>query len=204
MKQLLYIILFMVTVLSVSAQRFDGGILGGLNASQVEGDFSTGYHKPGVVLGGFVQTDLSRKVYAGMEIKYAQKGSRENPEENDVELKKYIMRLGYMEVPAYLGYRTSENVSFFTGISAGYLMHSGEWDNYGLFQEEDQRPFNNFDFQALIGGRLDLNDRLTFDLRVAYSFLPMRDLPGDIYWYWWDDQYNNVISTCLYYRFGKK
>lgn len=189
--------------LSVNAQRFQGGILAGLSASQVDGDFTKGYHKPGVLLGGYVQTDLSRTVFAGMEIKYAQKGSRRNPNPKKEDQRKYIMRLGYMDLPAYLGFRTSETISVLAGLSAGYLMHSGEFDNFGEFPEEDQKPFNDFDFQAFLGTRFELADRLALDLRFAYSFMPIRDLAGDISWYWWDDQYNNMLSTSIYYRLGR-
>ena len=203
MKRIVLICLTCFLAIGLKAQRFEGGLLGGFNASQVDGDFTHGYHKPGILIGGYVQTDLSRVVYMGAEIKYSQKGSRKNPDSKTQDQGKYVMRLGYMDVPVYMGFRTSETISFLVGLSAGYLMHSGEWDNQGKFPVEDERPFNDFDFQAFIGSRFQLTDRVKLDLRLAYSFLPTRDLPGDIYWYWWDDQYNNVISTSLYYRLGK-
>ncbi len=181
-------------------QRFEGGILGGLNASQVEGDHTTGYHKPGVLFGGYVQTDISRSMFVGAELKYSQKGSRKNPDPKIQDQEKYIMRLGYIDMPAYVGIRTGETVSFFTGLSFGYLMQGKEYDNYGELVDIEQRPFNDFDFQAFLGVRFELTDRISLDLRGAYSFLPIRDLPGDRVDYWWDDQYNNVLSTSLLYR----
>lgn len=203
MKKISLLFLFLLIVSASFGQRFEAGLLGGLNASQVEGDSFRGYHKAGIVLGGFVQRDLTDKTYAGMEIKYSQKGSRKNPDPKDIELKKYIMRLGYMDVPFYLGYRTSERISILGGLSAGFLVHSGEWDNYGKFQKPDQRPFNNFDLQAFLGGRYLISDKFSFDIRFAYSFIPVRNLPGDRYWYWLDNQYNNVISSCIYYTIGR-
>ncbi|MCW0481537.1 porin family protein [Gaoshiqia sediminis] len=203
MKKLVGITCLLLAVLAVSAQRFDAGMLAGLNASQVEGDFTKGYHKPGFVAGLFVQTNLSRTVFAAMEMKYAQKGSRKSPDKDEPELEKYIMRLGYVDLPVYLGFRTNETLSVIVGLSAGYLVSSGEYNNYGLFPEEDRHPFNEFDFQALLGARYEIADRLSFDLRLAYSFMPIRDLNGDVLWYWWDDQYNKVITSGLYYRFGK-
>lgn len=202
MKKLSILFFLLMAVTGLRAQRFHAGLLGGLTASQVEGDFTRGYHKPGFTAGLFVQTDLSRTVFAAMEIKYAQKGSRKNPREDDPELEKYIMRLAYFDLPLYVGFRTSENISIMAGLSAGYLISSAEYNNYGLFPKEDQHPFNPYDFQALLGARYKLTERLSLDLRVAYSFMPVRDLNGGVYWYWWDDQYNNVISTCLYYQFG--
>lgn len=203
MIQQLFFLLLILFSFSVNAQRFEGGILGGLSASQVEGDFTKGYHKPGVLVGGYVQTDLSRTAFAGMEIKYAQKGSRRNPDKKSEDQSKYIMRLGYIDVPVYIGVRTSETISFLAGLSAGFLMHSAEYDNFGKFPEEDEKPFNDFDFQAFLGVRFEMTERLTLDLRFAYSFLPTRDLVGEPTNYWFDDQYNNMLSTALYYRLGK-
>lgn len=207
-KNLFVSIVFSIVLLvgaknSLFAQRFEGGILGGFNASQVEGDPITGYNKPGVLVGGFVQTDISRRAFIGAEIKYSQKGSRKNPDLKTGDQEKYIMRLGYFDVPFYIGIRTGQTVSFFTGISAGYMVHGNEYDNYGEIAEIEQRPFNDFDFQAFLGFRFDLTKRISLDIRGAYSFLPIRDLPGELQGYWWDnDQYNNVLSTALYYKLG--
>ncbi len=142
MKKLSILFFLLMAVTGLRAQRFHAGLLGGLTASQVEGDFTRGYHKPGFTAGLFVQTDLSRTVFAAMEIKYAQKGSRKNPREDDPELEKYIMRLAYFDLPLYVGFRTSENISIMAGLSAGYLISSAEYNNYGLFPKEDQHPFN--------------------------------------------------------------
>src|SRR5665647_1348054 len=97
----IYLILFLLTITSMFsyAQRFEGGVLGGLNASQVDGDTYSGYKKPGVVIGGYVQTNLSQTVFVAMELKFAQKGSR-NIDSLAVDgRKKYIMRLNYAEMP---------------------------------------------------------------------------------------------------------
>ena len=58
-----------------SAQRFEGGLLAGFNATQVEGvavygENINGYHKPGVLAGFFVQTDIAPAIFSGIEIKY--------------------------------------------------------------------------------------------------------------------------------------
>lgn len=196
------ILMFFVST-DLFGQRFEGGLLAGFNASQVDGDHISGYHKPGVLLGGYVQTDISNRVYLGAELKYSQKGSRKNPDPESQDQEKYIMRLGYFEVPAYIGLRTGETVSIFTGASVGYMAHGTEYDNYGELEDIEKRPFNTFDFQAFIGVRFELTKRITLDVRGAYSFLPIRDLPGEAVSYWLDDEYNNVLSTSLYYRFDR-
>lgn len=201
MKQILLLTGLLVFICQYSfSQRFEGGVLVGLNASQVDGDTYSGYKKPGVVAGGYVQTDLSRTVFAGMELKFAQKGSRNvDSLATDGQIK-YIMRLTYAELPVYLGIRTSERISLLVGLSPGYLIKGTEYNDYGKFVAQDQHPFNAFDLEAMLGFRFQLAKRIFVDLRGAYSLLPIRDQTGDALWYWKSNQFNNLLSTTLLYR----
>lgn len=203
MKRILLFVVLVVLAIASRAQRFEAGLVGGLNASQVQGDFTQGYHKPGALFGAYVQTDLSQTVFAGMEIKYSQKGSRKNPDAKTGDQEKYIMRLSYMDVPVYLGFHTGKNISMLVGLSPAYLVKGKEFNNYGELPPEDRKPFYNFDLEGLVGARYQLTDRLKLDIRVAYSLIPIRENPGEVYVYWLDSQFNNVLSTSLYYRFGR-
>lgn len=197
-----YLIILLLTITSLTgfAQRFEGGALIGLNASQVDGDNYSGYHKPGVALGGFVQTNLSRTIYAGMELKLMQKGSRNiDSLVTDGQIK-YIMRLNYVDLPVYLGIRTSERISLLVGVSPGYLISGREYNDYGKLTEQDQKAFSEFDLQGLLGFRFQFTKRLFVDLRGAYSVLPIRKQKGDPLWYWRSNQFNNLLSTTVLYR----
>jgi len=201
MKQFsVLIILLLFAGVAAYSQSFQGGVLAGLNASQVDGDTYSGYNKPGIVAGAYVITNLSRRVFSGMEIKFAQKGSRKNPNPKTGDQQLYIMRLNYIDIPVYLGIRTSEKTSVLGGLSAGFLMSGTEYDNYGKFQPQDQNPFNKTDIQGILGVRFQMTDRLSIDLRGAYSLLPIRTQPGTPVYYWRSNQFNNVINTTLLYR----
>ncbi len=184
------------------AQRFDAGILAGFNASQVEGDNFKGYHKPGILAGIFVQTDIIPTVFTGMEIKYSQKGSRKRIQPRDPEPEVYIMRLGYVDVPLFIGFRTNTRGAVIAGISAGYLVHSGEYNEYGLFPPQDQHEFKSIDLQPFLGFQFGLLDEVNIDLRFALSVLPVRNRPGETTSYWLNNQFNNVISLAFYYNIG--
>ena len=201
MKQIYFIILLLtITSLTGFAQRFEGGVLVGLNASQVDGDNYSGYRKPGIALGGYVQTNLSRTIYAGMELKFAQKGSRNiDSLATDGQIK-YIMRLNYVDLPVYLGFRTSERISLLVGVSPGYLISGREYNDYGRLPEQDQKAFSEFDLEGLLGFRFQFTKRLFVDLRGAYSVLPIRKQKGDPLWYWRSNQFNNLLSTTVLYR----
>ena len=202
MKRFLFcLVLSGFSVLNSFSQRFEGGVIAGLSATQVDGDTFSGYNKPGLVAGGYVQTNLSRNLFAGFELKFAQKGSRKNPDPKATDdQSKYIMRLNYAEMPFYLGIRTNDRISLLIGLSAGYLIKGTEFDNYGAFVKEDQHPFNAMDLQGLVGFRFKMTDRLCIDLRGAYSLMPIRKQPGDPVWYWKSNQFSNVLNTALVYR----
>ncbi|MCG6189636.1 porin family protein [Maribellus maritimus] len=204
-RRLLLPALFILIVNLALAQRFQGGILAGYNATQVEGDSYKGYHKPGILAGAFVQTDIAPAVFAGLEIKYSQKGARNRIKPKDEDPDKYIMRLGYIDIPVFVGFRASDKSAVVGGISAGYLVHAKEFDEYGEFVREDQNAFNDFDLQPFVGFQFDMLDRLKLDLRIAYSVLPIRGLPGEdaTNYYWLNNQFNNVISLAFYYRLDR-
>lgn len=195
---LIYLIVF-AGITSV-AQRFEGGVLAGINASQVDGDTYYGYNKPGIVAGAYVLNNSTQNVFAGMEIKFSQKGSRKNPDAKTGDQTMYVMRLNYVDMPVYLGFRTTDKTSILAGLSAGYLIKGTEYNNDGAFVKEDQHPFNKFDLNGMLGFRFQLNSRLSVDLRGAYSLLPVRNSPGNVLWYWKDNQFNNLITTNLLYR----
>jgi hypothetical protein len=202
-KIILPVLLLFVTQFLV-AQRFDGGIIAGFNASQVEGDSFKGYNKPGILAGFYVQTDFAPAIFGGMEIKFSQKGSRKRIKPKDPEPEKYIMRLDYVDIPLFAGFRTSDRGSVIAGVSFGYLISGKEFNEYGEFVAEDQNEFNDFDLQPFIGFQFDFLDNLTVDLRGALSVLPIRGQPGEgTTSYWLNNQFNNVISLAFYYRLGR-
>lgn len=203
-NKLFYVFFLMLTSSFVFAQRFDGGLLAGLNASQVEGDIYRGYHKPGFVGGFYVETDIAPAVFMAMEIKYSQKGSRKKVTEKDPD--KYIMRLGYVDIPVYAAFRTNDKGAVVAGLSTGFLINSKEFDNYGEFPKEDQNAFNTIDLQPFLGFQFDFLDNLKADLRIAFSVLPIRGRQGEdgTNYYWQNNQFNNVITLAAYYQIGRR
>lgn len=201
-KKLFIPTLFILFANVVLAQRFEGGILAGYNATQVEGDTYKGFHKPGILAGFYVQTDFAPAVFGAMEIKYSQKGARNKVKPKEPE--KYVMRLGYIDIPVYMAFRTSDRGSIIGGVSTGFLIHSAEFDEYGEFVLEDQNAFNSIDLQPFLGFQFDFLDRVKADLRFALSVLPVRGQPGEgTNYYWLNNQFNNVISFALYYRLDR-
>ncbi len=201
-KKLLLPILFLFAANVVFAQRFDGGILAGFNATQVEGDTYKGYNKPGIVAGAYVETDFAPAVFAAMEIKFSQKGARKKSTQKDPEI--YIMRLNYVEMPVYVAFRTNERGSIIGGLSTGFLLSGKEFNIDGEFPPQDQQPFKKIDLQPFIGFQFDFLENVKADLRFAFSVLPVRGKPINTNYYWQNNQFNNVITLALYYQIGRQ
>lgn len=199
MKKLFVIILFLFPSL-LYAQKFYGGLQGGLNATQVQGDLSAGFNKAGMVAGGWVQIDLAPKLWSGMELKYTQKGSRLNPNPKTGELRKYVMRLGYIEMPVTIGYRAEDWFSVFTGLSYNRLINSREFDNYGDLPPQETLPFKYNTWDIMAGTRFNVLPKLQVDIRYAVSLTSIRNLPGQSLVYIRDDQYSQAIATTLFYQ----
>ena len=199
MKKALLTIVILFSVGLIYAQRFDAGLIAGFNASQVEGDAFKGYNKVGILGGIFVQTDIAPAVVAGMEIKYSQKGSRRsyNPKTNEDQ---YIMRLGYIDIPIFMGFRTNDRSMIIGGIAPGVLLHSSEIFGIDNIDDPNKKPFKNLDLQPFVGFQFDFLERLSVDLRLALSVIPIRNKPEATTSYWLNNQFNNVISLAAYYR----
>lgn len=199
MKRFLLISFLVLTTNFIFAQRFDAGLIAGFNGTQVEGDELRGYHKVGALGGIYVQTDIAPAIVAGMEIKYSQKGARKKYDPKKPDVDKYVMRLGYIDIPLFMGFRANERSMIIGGIAPGILIHSKELNSDGEIPEQDRQTFNTFDLQPFVGFQFDFLERVSLDLRLAISVIPCSDQSGSNY-YFHNGLFNNVISLAFYYR----
>ncbi|KJF44474.1 porin family protein [Draconibacterium sediminis] len=202
MKRIVVAFGFLLIANFVVAQRFDAGIIAGFNGTQVEGDNLKGYHKAGILAGLFVQTDIAPAIVAGMEIKYSQKGSRRAFDPKQPDIDKYVMRLGYIDIPIFMAFRTNDRSMIIGGIAPGVLIHSKEVNSDGEIPEPDRQDFNTFDLQPFVGFQFDFLEHASVDLRFALSVLPCSD-KSETNYYFHNGLFNNVISLALYYRLGR-
>lgn len=206
-KAFLGLMFFTVLIVSsLHAQRFYGGVMGGFNGSQVEGDMAYGFHKLGGVLGAWVAADLGEQMYWSMEVKYSEKGSRIIPSKKN-DYWKYIYRLNYAELPLLLGYRYDENVSLFAGFSFNYLIYRYGEDSWGVDPAFFELKLNKVDYEFLMGVRANFDllvnkdwaRRTQLDLRWQHSIVPFYYF-GKAARYIDTGQFNNLFSTTLLYR----
>lgn len=192
--------LFALSLLSLPlhAQRFHGGIMGGLAATQLDGDNLGGYNKPGLRVGGWVNTRVGSSTILQLELEYIQKGSKIS--QSELESGKYYhCRLNYIQVPVLAKTDLMQRLQGEAGIAGSYLTQSLEDKDGGGFLKATP-DFTQFEFSGLVGLSYRLLDNLEASIRFNYSLLPVREHPGDQTWWLDRGQYNNAMLFSLYYR----
>jgi hypothetical protein len=190
------------------AQRFNGGILLGMNASQVDGDTYAGYNKFGLMGGAFVYTPLSKKFDMQLEIKYMGKGANKKTTEQSPS--KYRSNLNYIEIPVLLRLNTKIKIGWEGGLGFGYLFAYSEEDEYGKLPSDQSSSFKPFELSSLIGATYQISQKFQINLRYSYSILSIVkkivDDPNNTYINYRSGRgvYNNLFSLGIYYNIGSK
>jgi hypothetical protein len=192
------LLLLLLSSFTVKAQRFKGGILIGMNASQIEGDSYAGFYKGGLLAGAFVNTELRDKFGAQLEIKYSAKGSstyKDDP--NPLKI-----QLNYIDVPILGTYEAVENLKIEAGISFNYLFKA-EYYQYTWYNEWYGDEPNSIETSLCLGinyaffNRFDLNVRWNYSLFPVHSEYSGSDF-GEGAWY------NHVLNFGLYFHLGQR
>ena len=179
------------------AQQFEGGILGGLTASQIDGDSYRGYNKVGIQAGAWVQRLFTYTIAGQLELRYMQKGSLHTNKPNDPTYYKAVLH--YIDLPLMAQYIYNEKVVFELGIGPEFLLSGKEFDAHSELPEREPY-FHNFTMSAIAGIGYTFWDVLTFSARFNYSIIPIRDHPSGQSYLLNQGQYSNVLSFAVYYR----
>jgi len=197
MRRLTYIMLLLFCTGYTFSQQFEGGILGGLTASQIDGDSYKGYNKVGIQAGAWVQRLFTYTVAGQLELRYVQKGSLHTNKIDDPTY--YKAALHYIDIPILAQYIYNEKVIFELGIGPEFLISGKEFDAHSELPEREPY-FNKFTMSAIAGIGYTFWDILTFSARFNYSIIPIRDHPSGQSYLLNQGQYNNVLSFAVYYK----
>jgi hypothetical protein len=205
MKQSLLIVFFFLILASSSiAQKFNGGLLAGFTACQVDGDTYSGYSKAGFAAGAFVNRNINDTWSWQMELKLIQKGSHHVPDSLDPNDPVYRMHLNYAEVPLTLNYHYKKKFIISAGIGMGYLISFKEVkDDFRLY-EDAYRYYIDYELSYNFGLSYKLTKKLVFGIGHSYSILPIRKHASGSVYKFNRGQYNNLISFTLFYQFNNE
>jgi len=192
---------------SLSAQKFKGAVMGGMNISQVDGDEVYGYHRFGGHMAAAAILPINNWDVT-LEVAFNQKGAYQKPQYSADSLTgEYDLRLNYIEIPLTFHYTDKDFISAGAGLSYGILVNAEEIEHGGLQPPySDQVPFNSYDLNILADAQIRIWKRLKFNVRFAYSIIPIRerefeDLGGNT---WSRKQYNHLWTFRLVYVFNEE
>ncbi|HNX44150.1 MAG TPA: outer membrane beta-barrel protein [Bacteroidales bacterium] len=198
-KNLLIVItIFILTGMSVRAQRFTGGVAAGVVGSQVAGDTYSGFDKAGIYAGVWVNLPAEEHSAWQMELDYIQKGSRRNPDPKSPDPTYFIMRLGYVELAFLYQYRLASGLLLEGGPAFSFLLHHFEERDY---QPTGDYPFRLFNTNATFGVGYKINDKMTVHFRTDNSIYSIRTHPsnGNVGRFFDTGQYNDALILSLSY-----
>lgn len=182
-------------ITNVDAQTFNGGLSSSLVASQVSGDRSAGYNKLGICFGPWASFNFRERWQFQMEINFIQKGSRENPSEDNAYYS-YRSKLNYIEVPFMFRYINSEKFDFEFGIAYSALMSSYE----ELYEVEvNERPFFTHNSSLIAGIYYKFNEKMSANFRTSNSITPIRKHASGQTYRLNFGQTNNLLTLGLFY-----
>lgn len=186
---------------------FHGGLISGVNFTQVDGDNFAGYAKKGLNVGGIVFFNMDPEhVKGSLEVLYSQKGARSKGDPYmaapGLFVTHYRVVINYAEVPFVINYFDR------------HMHHAGAGFSYarvGSKQEEitfspkqpvvnlDDYPFKKNDFNFILNGSLHCWKGFFFNLRFQYSLLSIRNSVPDNYGR--NQQFNNMWTMRVMYLF---
>ena len=182
--------------LSIHAQKFGGGIILGISTSQVSGDNLGGFNKAGLLIGGFIDLQISNRLKGQMEMTFIQKGSN-NPKMNENNYSD--ISLSYVEIPLLLKYQQSRTIAIEGGIETAFLISASENDIYGQNIYNSKGEFNTTDIGIFIGLNYFINTRVILNSRISNSILPIRAHASGATFQLNKGQYNSVLSFSVRY-----
>ena len=210
MRGVLFFFLFVFIIETVSSQQFHGALTAGVVGSQVSGDGYSGFHKGGIFAGGYVGWEFTKHSGLQLELTYFQKGSRENPKEEN-GYRYLLFRVNYIELPVLYMLKLPslklKNVGDFyleTGPSVGVLTSYFEENEVQV--ESDKEGYNKpvaLSFQWNIGMKYFFVEKFGIDFRYNFSLLNIRsrNVTGDVWRFWTYGQFNDALVLSFFYQF---
>ncbi len=184
--------------LSLFAQKFEAGFVGGFSASQISGDGLAGFDKGGARLGAYISYPLKNKrINFEVGMQYLQKGSKEPSGERGIS--NYNMNLHYLEMPFTVNYSLKNGLLLETGIGAGILVNYTEENANGTLLGESP---NTLALDFLCGIQYQLFEQLKINVRYGNSITPIRkesvenSLENK-------DWYSSLVTFALMYKISR-
>lgn len=165
----------MMAVAGAQAQHFEGKVILGLNASQIDGDGLSGFNKPGALFGVAAAFPFNDKFSLEPQLLLSQKGSKSSNDELDKGYPYIIFRTSYLELPVLLNYQISDapELHLQGGLSFNYLLSAKVDNGTNLGFVDVQDSFHQLDLCGQLGLEYRVASRWGLHIRHSYSLKNM-------------------------------
>lgn len=169
----LLIVVLLLACTHVSSQNFQGGILGGITTSQVDGDEHSGFHKLGCLAGIYVmrstQSSLPNHIF---ELTFSQKGAS-FPETNTTQ--KFAIEIGYVDATYVCDIVPNNYFKKFpqyTHFQIGSSVSTKVYENAFIADvKQSSNDFNRLDWQLQLGICQQIGF-CSIELHALHSIIP--------------------------------
>jgi opacity protein-like surface antigen len=186
---------------------FFGGIVLGINPSQIDGDTYSGFHKAGLNTGLISYVKMNTKLLLSLELLFSQKGARNvqvynSPAVGSVPII-YTAKLNYVEIPLMLHYSVANQIQLGAGASYSRIISDKEtMDSYMPSSINNlQDTYRKQDINYLVGVSYQLYQNIFVRARYQYSVMSIRDANKIPIEFGTSSQYNNLFAlqfVCLF------
>lgn len=187
-------------------KTFVGGLVGGVNFTQVDGDSYKGFRNIGLNTGVILYARFTPTIAGSIEILYSQKGAKSNgPQLSNggiTMITRQNITLNYAEVPVQINYFQDGKSNLGGGLSYSQLISSKEsieTNSSSIQYDETKYPFKKMDLNLILGGQLHLHKGLYAGLRFQYSLLSIRNDMDPVFGN--PRQFNHLFALRLMYLF---
>ena len=175
MKSILILFLLFINIIA-NAQTFSGGVNLGFNASQVDGDDLSGFHKLGLNASVMTFVDIAKNISTSLELQFSQKGSQSgfSPEKYS---NSYRLKTDYLELPLMLHFTDKGGMQFSGGISYSRLINYREFVDkieldYSLLNKSESPKKQNFNY--ILGISYFMTSKVSISIRFDHSIKAFR------------------------------
>lgn len=145
-------------------QKTKVGALVGIGTSQISNSVFNGFHRSGLVAGGFFSQKLSANSAWQVELSYQQKGARDS---NNIT----GIRVNELSIPVIYRYFIGP-IAFEGGLGLDLHLNASFSDNTGSQDFSD--AFRSAGFSVLFGVNYHLQEKIWVSFRVQNSVLPIQ------------------------------
>lgn len=171
LKAIIFLFLSFVYYQNLNAQNLGGGLVLGMNLSQIDGDNEGGFRKPGVALGGYVTFLATEKLEIQPEIIWDQIGSvsKEGFFSNRFNYFSFPVIVNF-QFPILLG-EEKRILKLQAGPVPSVLM-SAKDKLLAATNNDITENYKSLDMRIAVGAVFELKPSLAFSLRWNYSMFP--------------------------------